>query len=67
MIAYSPTVVPSAFVNAIPKSSPSITVPSVTLDVNSFKASPYTLVLSSIVTVTSLVVIVYVPFTNVTL
>ena len=67
MIAYSPASFPSAFVNTIPRSSPSTTVPSVTLDVNSFRSSPYSLVLSSIVTVTSLVVIVYVPSTNVTL
>ena len=53
VIAYSPTVVPSAFVNAIPKSSSFTTFPLVTFDVNSFKSSPYTLVLLSIVTVTS--------------
>ena len=42
-----------------PRSSPSTTVPSVTLLVNSTIASPYTLVLSSIVISTSLAVIVY--------
>ena len=64
--ACSPASFPSAFVNTIPKSSSFTIFPLVTFDVNSFKSSPYTLVLLSIVTVTSLAVIVYVPSTNVT-
>ena len=55
---YVPTLVPSALLSVIPKSSPSTTVPLVTSLVNSFSSSPYTLDLLSIVTVTSLCAIV---------
>jgi hypothetical protein len=68
VIAYVPTsdVEVAVVVKDIPKSSPSTTVPSVTVDVNVTSSSPYALVLLSIVTFTALAVISYVPSTNVT-